>query len=385
LKLAGSYYGKPAARNYWSGCSTGGRQGLVLAWKYGHDFDGFLIGAPHTNHVQNSTGGAFRQWANKEIAGGTVTDAKLDAAISRIVAECDGHDGVADGIVNEPRTCRASAALNICGRPGAPTDDTCLTPAEARAIDVALDGPRNDLGHRVWFSAGRATSGSMALPATGTGGNGVFGWANKDMTFDWRTRSRTDWDDLTQLATRTVARFVNMGSPELERARDNGAKIVMWHGLADSAIPFQSNIYYYTRVLDHFEGADNVTPWFRFFLAPGVGHCRGGVGPQPENPFGVLVDWVEKGVAPEAIPASGGGRTRPLCPFPQTAVYDGVGDPNRASSFTCGGNIQTKEARCDGLIVKFGAEAGNEYEPLGGEDARACAVTEPAPLPLAIE
>jgi hypothetical protein len=372
LRLAAAYYGQPAARNYWSGCSTGGRQGLVLAHKYGQDFDGFLIGAPHTNHVQNSTSGAFRQWANKDIAGGSVTTAKVTAAVNRMVAECDGQDGVIDGILNEPRACRASAALNVCGQPGAPTDETCLTPEEAQVIDIAMDGARNDLGHRVWFSTGRATSVGLDIPATGTAGNGVFGWAKKDMDFDWRTGPRSDWDDLHQLATTTVAQYINMGSPNLDLARDRGAKILMWHGLADNLIPFESNIYYYSKVLDNYGGADNVSPWFRFFLAPGVAHCGGGNGPQPQNLFETMVNWAENDAAPESLAATGGGRTRPLCQFPQTAIYDGVGDPNVAASFSCGGNIQTKEARCNGLIVRFQHETGSVYEPLGGEDDVSC-------------
>jgi hypothetical protein len=144
--------------------------------------------------------------------------------------------------------------------------------------------------------------------------------------------------------------------------------------LADNLISFQSNIYYYSRVLDHFGGDANLSPWFRFFLAPGVGHCGGGNGPQPQNLFNTLVAWAENGNAPDSIMASGGGRTRPLCPFPQTAIYDGVGDPNLASSFSCGGNIQTKAATCDGLIVKFKHETGSAYAPLAGEDDISCGI-----------
>ena len=377
LRLANTYYGQPASRNYWDGCSTGGRQGLVLASKYGNDFDGFLIGAPHTNHVQNSTGGSFRQWANKDLAGGSVTDAKFAATVDTLVNACDALDGVVDGILSEPRTCKASAALNICGQPGASSAPNCLTATEADVIDIAMDGARNDLGHRVWFPSGRATDLSLALPATGTGGNGVFGWANKDMTFDWRTGPRSDWDDLVQLATNTVADYVNMGTPDLSLARDHGAKILMWHGLADNQIPFQSNIYYYSKVLDYYQGADSVSPWFRFFLAPGVNHCGGGIGPQPQSLFNTMVNWAENGVAPDSILASGGGRTRPLCPFPQTALFDGVGNPNFAASFHCGGNIQTKEAKCDGLIVKLKHETGGVIEPLNGEDDVSCGLASP--------
>ena len=375
LKLANAYYGTPATRNYWDGCSTGGRQGLVLASKYGNDFDGFLIGAPHTNHVKNSTSGAFRTWANKEIAGGSVTDEKVNAVITKAISQCDLQDGVADNILSEPRTCKVSAAVNICGTPGAPTDPAiCLNANEAKVIDMAMDGARNDLGKRVWFPSGRATSGSLEVPANGLGGNGPFLWAKKDLTFDWVNLDLplSDWDDLHELATNLVSQYVDMGSPNLDLAKNNGAKILMWHGLADNQIPFRSNIYYYSRVLDYYGGASNVSPWYRFFLAPGVAHCGGGNGPQPQQLFNVMVAWSEGGPAPDSILSSGGGRTRPLCPFPQTAIYDGIGDPNIAASFHCGGNIQTKEAICDGLIVKHQHETGTAYEPLNGEDDISC-------------
>ena len=372
LRLAESYYLKPASRNYWDGCSTGGRQGLVLASKYGDDFDGFLIGAPHTNHTRNSSGGSFRQWANKDLAGGSVTDAKFANTIDRLVAACDGLDGVVDGLLSEPRACKASAKLNVCGEPGAAAAPDCLSPLEADVVDIALDGGRNDLGKRVWFPSGRATDLSLALPANGQGGNGIFAWAHQDLDFDWRTGPRSDWDDLVQLATNTFADYIDMGTPDLNVARDHGAKILMWHGLADNQIQFQSNIYYFSKVLDFYGGDANVSPWFRFFLAPGVGHCGGGIGPQPQNLFNTLVAWAEGSAAPESILSSGGGRTRPLCPFPQTAIYDGTGNPSLASSFSCGGNIQTKEAKCDGLITKFKHEAEAGLEPLGGEDDISC-------------
>jgi hypothetical protein len=84
------------------------------------------------------------------------------------------------------------------------------------------------------------------------------------------------------------------------------------------------------------------------------------------------VNWAENGVAPDSILAAGGGRTRPLCPFPQTAIYDGIGDPNVASSFHCGGNIETKAGKCEGLLVRYQLETGTQLEPLAGEDEISC-------------
>lgn len=389
LRLANAYYRKPAFRNYWNGCSTGGRQGLVLATKYGQDFDGFLIGAPHTNHTRTSTSGAYRAWVNKDIAGGTVTDGKLDATLERITQACDGHDGVIDNIMSQPLSCKATAEVNRCGAPGAAPAPNCLaTDGEVTAVNMALDGARNDHGLRVWFSQGPATLGSMNLPGTGTGGNGVYGWANKDMTFDWRTLPLSEWDDLQQLATNTLSALVDMGSPDLERARQNGAKILMWHGLADDAIPWKQNVYYYNTVVDHYGGTENVSDWFRFFLAPGVGHCGGGGNfvPQPQSLFAEMVNWAETGAAPDSLLSSvnlpvslgGGTRQRPLCTFPQTAIYDGVGDPDDVNSFSCGGNIDTFEARCDGLLVRREHETHKVMERVAGVNAVSCGFV-PAP------
>ena len=252
----------------------------MLATQYGNDFDGFLIGAPHTNHVKNSTSGAFRQWANKDIAGGSVTDEKVNAYISKAITMCDAQDGLVDNLLSEPRTCQVPAAVNSCGAPGAPADPAlCLNESEAQVIDIAFDGARNDHGKRVWFPAGAATSGSLEVPANGLGGNGPFLWAKKDLTFDWVNSGlpRSEWDDLHELATNLVSPYVDMASPNLDLARNNGAKILMWHGLADNQIPFRSNIYYYSRVIDQY-GAADLSDWYRFFLAPGVAHCGGGSG-----------------------------------------------------------------------------------------------------------
>ena len=106
----------------------------------------------------------------------------------------------------------------------------------------------------------------------------------------------------------------------------------MWHGQTDQLIPWRQSVHYYREAAQHFGGFDRLQPWFRFFLAPGVNHCGGGVGPQPQALFDTMVAWVETGVAPERILSTNttGGvvtRTRPMCPYPKTAVYKG-GDVN---------------------------------------------------------
>jgi hypothetical protein len=97
--------------------------------------------------------------------------------------------------------------------------------------------------------------------------------------------------------------------------------------------------------------------FYRLFRAPGVAHCGGGAGPQPQNLFGALVNWVENDVAPQQILAqvtSGGvTRTRPLCPYPQTAIYNGSGSTDDAASFDCGGNLEKRRVVCADVLTKY--------------------------------
>jgi hypothetical protein len=192
----------------------------------------------------------------------------------------------------------------------------CLTPQEAQAINMMWDGARNDLGTRIWHPFERGANASVSSSAT-CGNLGSQCWAHEDTTFDWHPLQLSQFDDEFELATNVVAPYSDIMSTALHAARNSGAKILMWHGGADPLIPHRQAIHYYNDAIDTFGALDNVTPWFRFFMAPGVGHCGGGVGPQPQNLFGVLVDWVENGVAPDSILStnSSGGvvtRSRPL-------------------------------------------------------------------------
>jgi len=381
--LTKTYYGVTHTRNYWNGCSTGGRQGLSLALNFGQDFDGFLVGAPANYNTRLQVMTLWPWWVNKDAAGGTVTSAKFSAANASAIAACDGMDGVVDGMMSDPRKCTFDAANNICGRPGAPATN-CLTPAEAKAVNMMWDGARNDKGTRVWFPFERGANASVSSSAT-CGNLGSQCWAHRDTTFDWHPLPLSQFDDETELATRVVAPYSDIMSTALQAAHDRGAKILMYHGGADPLIPHRQSIHFYNDAMDTFGGLDNLTPWFRFFVAPGMGHCSGGVGPQPQNLFGVLADWVENGHAPDSILStntSGGvvTRSRPLCPWPQTAIYNGSGDPNRIESFHCGGNVETKETECLALLAKFQKETSNAYDTSARRNPATCNENSNVPL-----
>jgi hypothetical protein len=371
LKLANTYYGTPATRNYWNGCSTGGRQGLSLALNHGKDFDGFLVGAPANFNSRLQLTTLWPWWVNRAVAGNSLTSGKFAAANASAIAACDAIDGVVDGMLGDSRKCTFRAEANICGQPGAPAAPNCLTPQEAQAVNMIWDGPRNDRGTRIWYPFGYGANHSIASESP-CGNLGAECWAHKDTNFDWRPLPLSQFDDESELSTNVVAPYSDIMSADLEDAHNRGAKILMWHGGADPLIPWRQSVHYYREAISAFggnaqpeKGLANLRPWFRFFLAPGVGHCGGGVGPQPQAMFDAMVSWVEKGVAPDTVLASGGGRTRPLCAYPQTAIYNGSGSTDDAASFHCGDNLETNETICLDLIAKFQKETKNPTETSG--------------------
>jgi len=381
LDLARTYYGTPATRNYWNGCSTGGRQGLSLALNHGADFDGFLVGAPANYNSRLQVTTLWPWWVNKDIANNSVTAAKFAAANASAIAACDPNDGVVDGVLADPRACTFDARANICGSPGAPATN-CLTANEAQAVNMMWDGPRNDQGTRVWYPFERGAAASVTSTAT-CGNLGSQCWAHADTTFDWHPLPLSQFDDETELATRLVAPYSDIISTALDAVKDRGAKILMYHGGADPLIPHRQSIHYYNGTLDRFGGLDAVKPWFRFFVAPGMGHCSGGVGPQPQSLFERMVDWVETGAAPDSILATNVSngvvtRSRPLCPWPQTALYNGTGDPNDAASFTCGGNVETRTASCLDIVARYQNETSTELEPTGRRNPATCNLSPPS-------
>ena len=135
----------------------------------------------------------------------------------------------------------------------------------------------------------------------------------------------------------------------LFRSRQRGGKLLQYHGWNDNLIAPQNSIDYYESVVRFFGGARqdraaalrDVQTFYRLYMAPGMGHCGGGPGPNAFDLQPALEQWVERGIAPEAVVATHStngvvDRSRPLCPYPQVAAYSGKGDTNDAANFTCG-------------------------------------------------
>jgi Tannase and feruloyl esterase len=372
--IAKTYYGMKPVYNYWNGCSTGGRQGYLLAQELGPELDGILANAPAIYWTRFQTAQMWGQVVMKDFLGASISTDKLNQATASAVAACDAADGVTDGVIDDPRTCAFSAKSNVCGTPTAPAAN-CLTFAEAEAIDRIWDGPRNARGNKIWFGLDRGTN-LTALNGANPFFLGVvqFHWNEHDRSFDWRSVSVPTYAEVAQDGSRNIADVTDTFG-DLETFRRSGGKLLTFVGTNDQLIMPRGVINYYRLMASRYgrrgePGFERLQSFYRLFRAPGVAHCGGGAGPQPQNLFGTLVDWVENGVAPDRILAqnttsSGGTRTRPLCPYPQTAIYNGSGSVDDAANFRCGGNLERRRIVCADILTKYKHEVQGQLDYKG--------------------
>jgi len=372
--ITARYYGARPSFNYWNGCSTGGRQGYVLAQELPGELDGILASAPAMYWTRFQTAQMWGQIVMRELVGGPISSGKLNQATASAVLACDAADGVTDGVIDDPRTCHFSAQANVCGAATAPATN-CLTAAEATAIDKIWDGPRNNKGQKVWFGLDRGTA-IGALNGTNPFALGVtqFHWDEHDRTFDWKTVGIDEYADVAEDGSRNIADVTDTFG-DLDKFRKAGGKLLTFVGGNDQLIMPRCVINYYRQQASRFakpkpgpgdhDAIDfsDVQQFYRLFRSPGAGHC-GGI---PTNALNALVEWVEDSAPPESLLVTSGAKTRPLCPYPQTAIYDGVGNTNDAASFTCGGNLETKATVCADVLTKYKHESKGplDYDGMG--------------------
>jgi hypothetical protein len=162
----------------------------------------------------------------------------------------------------------------------------------------------------------------------------------QDRSWDWKTLTPASFETYFDQAVRQYNDVLGADNPDLSAYAASGGKLLLWHGAADFGVPFQGTVDYYERVQATL-GADRAQEFVRLFLAPGVGHCRGGAGAQPRDPLAALVDWVENGKAPaildgERLDENGATTaTRPICPYPTVARWNGQGDPDDGGAYRC--------------------------------------------------
>ena len=335
-----AYYGEAPKYSYWNGCSTGGRQGLMAAQRFPAEYDGLVIGAPAINWDRFIPAEIWPQVVMNKTVGAPIAASKLNAATKAAVTACDASDGVADGIVNDPRKCSYDPAALVC-KAGEDTA-SCLSPQEADAIRKIWNGPTSASGQRLWFGLERGTplgglAGASGFPIPATH---FQYWIHQDPKFDWRTLDDAAFEADFTASQKKFHAAIGTDDPNLEAFRTRGGKMIVWHGEADPLIFPRGTVNYFERVLAQNGGSAQVTQFARLFMAPGVGHCGGGDGPSPVGLLDTLVNWVEKGEAPATVPASrrrpdGTVLSRPLCPYPTTAKWSGTGSTDDAANFAC--------------------------------------------------
>ncbi|MSV34661.1 MAG: tannase/feruloyl esterase family alpha/beta hydrolase [Bryobacterales bacterium] len=332
--IVAGYYSRNAKYSYWNGCSTGGRQGLEDIQRYPGDFDGVIAGAPAINPRQAAQILWVAQTVHKDEAS-FVPPAKFPVIQKAVLNTCDAKDGVKDGVLEDPTLCKFDPGVMLCK--GA----DCLTAAQVdsvRKIYSPVMNPRTKERIFPGFEPGSEKGWGFAASAkppelTLTGlRNGVF----KDPNWDYKTFNFDS--DLALLDRETEAR--NGMSTNLKPFFGHGGKLIQYHGWSDNLIAPGNSVNYYKSVVDTLGGAAKVNDSYRLFMVPGMRHCRGGDGTDRFDPITALEHWVEKSKAPESIQASRYidskmDRTRPLCPYPQVAVYKGAGSTDDAANFAC--------------------------------------------------
>lgn len=374
--LIQAYYGQPARYSYFNGCSDGGREALMAALRYPDDFDGIIAGAPAMLfQVQNTLHHGWLARSNMDAEGRPILlSHKLPALHAAVIAACDATDGLADGLISQPALCQFDAASIACadGR----DDATCLTPAEITAVRKFYDGPRDAAG--LPLTPGQSTFGSEL------NWQGVFVPDEVDqepfskmiaepvlqnLAFDpprpEMTLQDLEFSTATLDALRARHPMIDATSPELSAFAGIGGKLILWHGLADPHIAPANTLALHKAMIATM-GADKVQAFSRLYLLPGMGHCGGGQGPSQLDLLTPMLDWVETGIAPDAIATAttaetstfgqpdgvegGGGHppardlgvaplpdmTRPVFPWPATAVFSGSGNPHDAADWTRG-------------------------------------------------
>lgn len=332
------YYDKPAAYSYFVGCSTGGREGMILSQRFPKVFNGIVVGDPAMRTgLSNLAIGqwipvAWNQAAPKDASGKPeieklFTEADRKLVIDGLMKKCDALDGVVDGMIFNPLGCHFDPEEIACKHG---QREGCLAPEKAAAIKKAFAGPKNAYGTQVYpgflYDAGIAASGP--LPGLlNPHSRGLFGPLTTATTLD-----------VDKAALHASEPLVEPASTNLSTFSGNGGKLIFFHGDSDPWFSPLDTFEYYQSLAATNGGAEQVASWSRFFFVPGMSHCGGGPSLDHFDMLDAVVNWVEKGTAPDSVIATGKafpGRSRPLCAYPKHAQYTGLGDTQDASSFVC--------------------------------------------------
>jgi feruloyl esterase len=338
--VVSAMYGAAPKYSYWKGCSTGGRQAMKEIQVFPNDFDGVIAGS----QANPRTGLAILQASIAQAAfkdpASRIPATKFPMIHEAVLKACDALDGLKDGLIQDPRKCKFDPKVLECK--GADAAD-CLTAGQVATARKMYEPGRN------------ARTGKAASPAF-TPGN-ELGWGTllggsepislgmdqfkyvvfKDPKWDWRT---FDFDQDIDRTIQADDGLTDARNPDIKPFLAHNGRLLLYHGWSDQLVPTETTISYYEEVAKKMGGVSKIDKQVRMFLAPGMGHCGGGDGPNTFDTLAALEQWAEDGKAPEKMIASHStagkiDRTRPLCAYPRVAKYVGSGSIDDAASFVC--------------------------------------------------
>ncbi|MEU0835202.1 tannase/feruloyl esterase family alpha/beta hydrolase [Streptomyces sp. NPDC005969] len=351
-QVIASAYAKPASYSYFTGCSTGGRQGYMEAQRYPDDFDGILADAPAVNWDEFEVATLWPQVVmNNEKT--YPAPCELAAFTDAAVKACDSLDGVKDGLVNDSARCDFDPRRLIGTKVVCKGKELTITAADAAVVRKIWDGPRTTSGTKLWAGVpvGADLSALAGTSDPDADGNGkgvpfpvpqfwVSSWLKKQPSFDVSTITYSQFTELFKQSEAEYDKIIGTDDPDLSDFRTSGGKLLTWHGEDDQYIPTQGTVQYRKQVERELGGSKNVDDFYRLFLAPGTNHCGLNGGDGSADGLAALTAWVEHGKAPQTLPATLANSAneqvdRDLCSYPQISRYKGYGDPAAASSFRC--------------------------------------------------
>jgi hypothetical protein len=342
------FYGKPAARSFYDGCSQGGHEGLTEAQQYPRDFDGIVSGAPaHITQPLNVWYQAWNALANLGPDGKSILTPSTVAVLHRAAVKACG---AANGLIMDPMSCHFDPGSIRCASTATDTA-SCLTAAEVGAARKLYSGPRDERGRLMypgWQVPGSELEWVPWVVPASPGGftidpvialNAIRYLAYPGINPKLGLKDVPFTEAGFREIMKATSGIFDATNPDLSAFRNAGGKLLLWHGLADPAISPIGTIAYYQAVEDQMGGPKATQKFTRLFLMPGMAHCAGGQGPSSFDALSAIVDWVEHGKAPESLlttqpsGSSNPVQSLPAYPYPLMATYNGTGNVGVASSY----------------------------------------------------
>lgn len=344
-RVVDALYGKGPSLSFWNSCSTGGRQGLMEAYRYPEDFDAISAMAPANPMTDLMTQTMWAGWQPNRAPGAAVSVPKMTAVHRAAVKQCDKLDGLEDGLIARPDACHFDPATIQCT---GGDNDQCLTPAQVETVRAIYRGPPGLPGWPAGseLQLGALTQGPQPFPVALTYFSLlVFG---DRQGWDWKT---FDYTRDLQAGRTYGSSILDVPTDGLKAFFARGGKLLMSHGWTDGLIPANNSLRFYNGLMPTLS-PQQAAGQYRLFMVPGMDHCSGGEGTSQFDTLGTIDAWATTGKAPDMIvatrPVGGAGGppgappaapreaiSRPLCPYPQYARYNGSGDPAAAGSFSC--------------------------------------------------